>query len=337
MDIYKSYTDNIRAAITNDSKRSKSNLNFSGPSAYSNDLQKAELRTRLLNETRQAGPLRSLQDIVDELGLQPNFNQKLGLHPDFAHLKNTGNIEKHYVHSMFIDIKRSTNLFKRYEPETVLIITNTIQRAAIHTCVIFGGYIQRLHGDGMFVYFGGKNQEPSEAAKRCLTAASMFSYFVKNDLRNIFSEQGIEAIFTRIGVDHGENHDVVWAMAGISEISEITTCSLHTSLAAKMQTHAESNGIVVGDNVKKLVPSNLYRPVCQRTGQEKDRYIFTIPEEGFYYTQYDYDWMGHLKQLEYITTNPLQGSINLKRRDSANLKQSANLAPIAALSKPYLK
>lgn len=336
MDLYKSYIDNIRSAIGNDRRSGHTNLSLSDTSGVSNDIRKAELRTRLLNETRQSKPLISLQNIVDQLGLHPDFNQQLGLHPDFAHLKNTGNIEKHYIQSMFIDIKRSTSLFKRYEPETVLVITNTIQRAAIHTCIIFGGYIQRLHGDGMFVYFGGKNQDRIDAAKRCLTAASMFSYFVKNDLKNLFTEQGIEAIFTRIGIDHGDDKDVVWAMAGMDEISEVTTCSLHTSLAAKMQVHAESNGIVVGDNIKVLFPSQFYSTVARRTGLDKDRYIFTIPEEGIYYTQYDFDWMSYLKSLDYIATNPLYSTISLKQRSSEHLvKSTAGLYDVAAKSQPY--
>ena len=337
MDIYQSYVDNIKSAIAND--RKSGNINLSDFSGARNDFQKAETRTRLLSETKQVTPLRSLQSIVNELGLHPNFNQQLGLHPDFASLKGTDNIEKHYIHSMFIDIKGSTSLFRRYEPETVLVITNTIQRAAIHTCMIFDGYIQRLHGDGMFVYFGGKNQDRAESAKRCLTAASLFTYFVKNDLKDLFSEQGIETIFTRIGIDYGKDEDVVWAMAGMAEISEVTTCSLHTSLAAKMQMHAISNGIVVGDNIKSLVPSTFYSPVCNRPGKENNRYIFTIPEESFYYTQYDFDWMGHLKSLDYITTNQLYGTINLKRRVPNIIfpRQSDNLKPIAAQSSPYLK
>ncbi|MDB5129814.1 adenylate/guanylate cyclase domain-containing protein [Mucilaginibacter sp.] len=340
MDIYSSYADNIRSAIANDRKSGNINLsNFSGIAGVRNDFQKAETRTRLLSETQQVRPLSSLQNIVNELGLHPNFNQQLGLHPDFAHLKNTGNIEKHYIHSMFIDIKGSTHLFKRYEPETVLVITNTIQRAAIHTCMIFDGYIQRLHGDGMFVYFGGKSQDPAEAAKRCLTAASLFTYFVKNDLKEIFTEQGIETIFTRIGIDYGKTADVVWAMAGMAEISEVTTCSLHTSLAAKMQMHAESNGVVVGDNIKTLVPTPFYSPVCGRPGKENNRYIFTIPEENFYYTQHDFNWLGHLKSLDYISTNPMLGTINLKRRGQEInvLRYTDNLKPIAVQSKPYLQ
>jgi adenylate cyclase len=332
MDIYKSYTENIRSAINNDHKRETINLSYSA----TDKLRSTEVRTRLLDETRKTAPLSSLQSIADELGLRPDFTQKLGAHPDFSHLKDSGNIEKHYIHSMFIDIKGSTNLFRRYEPETVLIITNTIQRAAIHTCVMFGGYIQRLHGDGMFVYFGGRNETRAESAARCLTAASLFTYFVKNDLRELFSEQGIETIFTRIGIDSGENHEVVWAMAGIAEMSEITTCSLHTSLAAKMQNYAASNGIVAGANIRNLTKGEFFTPVCQRTGLEKDRYIFTIPEEKFYYTQYDFDWLSHLKSLEYITTNATNGSINIKRKAAGTLG-TAGLYNVAAKSQPYSK
>jgi adenylate cyclase len=337
MDIYKNYADNIRSAIATDSKSRDVNLGFSG---IENRFEKAQKRTRLLSETRQSTPLNSLQDIVKELGLHPDYNKQLGLHPDFAHLKNTSEMEKHYIHSMFIDIKGSTHLFRRYEPETVFIITNTIQRAAIHTCLIYNGYIQRLHGDGMFVYFGGKNQDPAEAAHRCLTAASLFTYFVTNDIKNIFAEQNIEPIYTRIGIDYGKDEDVVWAMAGFGEISEIATCSLHTSLAAKMQVHAESNGIVVGDFIKTLVPGEHYSPVCKRDGKdEKDRYIFTNPKDNFYYTQYDFNWMNHLKSLDYIATNPYGNTIGLKRRSSsiAIPRQPELIKPIASQSNPYLQ
>src|SRR5690606_32115194 len=102
-------------------------------------------------------------------------------------------------------------------------------------------------------------------------------------LKSLFLEQGIENIYTRIGIDLGYDRDVVWGMAGIGEISEVTTCSLHTSLASKMQSKAVSNGVVIGDHIKKESPllSEFFTPVCARTGSESDRYIFRIPDESF--------------------------------------------------------
>lgn len=326
MEIYKDYLGKIEKAMSGGLRGQVSNFN---------GLQKANDSIAFLNEAKETKPLTSLQNLASELGVSPNYENKLGEHPDFKGLKNTGNIEKHSILSMFIDIKGSTNLFKRYSPETVLIINNTIQRAAIHTCIIFGGYVQRLHGDGLFVYFGGKNQDETESIDRALTAASMFSYFVKNDLKKLFNEHGVETIFTRIGLDFGEADDVVWSMVGIGEISEITTCSLHTSLASKMQSVAESNGIVVGDNIKTKVDFDFFTSVTKRTNSENDRYAFQIPDEGFRYSQYDFDWIKFLKVKSFIVTD-LNGNLQFKQKNTlSNQRILNNLKPIAIKNTPY--
>lgn len=337
MKIYDDYLSTIKTAISADKKyRSK----FSAFSANDSSIQKSVSYATLNESVPQKRLLPSLSALANELGLVPNFDQQLGLHPDFAHLKGTNNTENHYIVSAFIDIKGSTNLFSRYEPETVLIINTTIQRAAIHTCLIFGGYIHRLQGDGLFVYFGGKGIDKGIATLRALQSASVFTYFVKYDLKNLFLEQGIDKIFTRIGIDLGNNEDVLWSMAGIGEISEVTTCSLHTSLASKMQASAESNGIVVGDNVKNNIGlqfHNLVQPVSKRTGKESDRYIFQIQDENFNYTQYDLDWLNFLKKQDFIITN-LQGDINLKQKiDIPATRSIEDLKPLAVVNKPYCK
>jgi adenylate cyclase len=334
MHIYDDYLKPIRAAMVADPKSGNLYENLS----YS---ERSHLKGMDLKAFNQQVPekrlLPNLADFARELGLTPNFDQSLGLHPDFANLKHSEHLEDHYIVSMFVDIKGSTNLFKKYLPRTVWIITNTIQRAAIHTCLIFGGYVHRLQGDGLFVYFGGKNMTPKLAVERALQFSSVFTYFVKEDLKKLFNEQGIENIYTRIGIDLGYDRDVIWGMAGIGEISEVTTCSLHTSLASKMQSSAVSNGIVIGDYVKNESPAlaEFYIPVCHRTKSENDRYIFQIPEERFNYTQYDFNWLSFLKRQDFIATD-LSGGLQLKQKAVVIPNRNiANLAPIAATSKPY--
>ena len=330
MDIYKDYITTIRSAITEDQKERK---RFAKSQGLEYDLQKSYDLGGFLDEAKENKPLPSLQSFASELGLSPQYNQGLGAHPDFSYLKHSDKIEKHFIVSVFVDIKGSTNLFRRYDPETVFIITNTIQRAAIHTSLIFGGYIHRLQGDGLFIYFGGKGIQQKNAVDDALKASSVFSYFIKNDLKELFNEQGIEDIYTRIGIDLGEKDDVVWAMAGMGEISEITTCSLHTSLASKMQGFAQSNGIVVGDNIKNYTNDSFLTTVSKRTGKESDRYIFQIQSENFNYTQYDFDWYRFLKQLDFVVTD-LSGKMHLKRKSNI-LQNSENIKPIAIRNKPY--
>ena len=330
MEIFKDYLTTIKSAMNADTKSTRQFSSFH----EEDELKKGHSIKAFLNESIETKPLPSLLSFATEQGLKTDYSQSLGEHPDFSYLKHSGKIEKHFIVSMFIDIKGSTNLFKRYSPETVFVITNTIQRAAIHTGLIFGGYIQRLHGDGLFVYFGGKNITSSLATTNALKAASVFTQFVKNDLKNLFNEQGVETKFTRIGIDMGEDEDVVWAMAGMGEISEITTCSLHTSLASKMQSNAESNGIVVGDNIKSNADIPFYSVVSKRTGDENDRYIFRIPDENFNYTQYDFQWLKYLKQLDFVVTD-LNGNLQFKRKLMMDNRKPKDILPIAQQSKPY--
>jgi class 3 adenylate cyclase len=334
MKIYNDYLSAIAEAMKTDPKSTALNESWrTKGQAFSKGMSYEELNKRIPRNQLQPG----LQTFAKELGFAPNFEQKLGLHPDFAHLKTSNGVERHYIVSMFVDIKGSTNLFRKYTPETVLVITNTIQRAAIHTCLVLGGYVHRLQGDGLFVYFGGKNITISEAVQRSLVFSSVFTYFVKTDLKNLFDEQGIDVIFTRIGIDLGYHDHVVWSLAGIGEISEVTTCSLHTSLASKMQSSAQSNGIVVGDHIVKEAQglTDHFTPVCKRTGNESDRYIYQIPDQKFNYTQYDFSWLSFLKKQAFVATD-LSGSIFLKQKPAA-MVSTASLGILASSSKPYNK
>jgi len=300
MKLYDNYIENIKTVISRDKilksrhidSFEKSIKGFSGTEG------------NILNERKlfSLKPLNSLEPLVQAVGKVSVEEQKLGEHPDFKHLKRTYGSEYHYITSAFIDIKNSTGLFRKYSPSNVMEITNTIQRAAIHTCVIFGGYIQRLQGDGVFVYFGGKGVPKKDSTICALSATSLFTYFVKNDLKKVFEQEGIEDIYTRIGIDFGDDHKVLWSVAGIGECSEVTTYSLHTSLASKMQGIANANGIVVGDNVKSvsLLDEVYFDWVKDSSGDIKKRYIFEDKENSVYYKALDFNWFRYLKSLPFI-------------------------------------
>jgi len=284
--------------------------------------------------TEWYNPEPSLLPLSDLLKIKPSATAKLGEHPDFAYLKGTTNTLRHYITSVFIDIKGSTNLYKMYDLETVHTITNTIQRAAIHTCLIFGAHIQRLQGDGVFVYFGGKGIDKKKSVEMALNATSLFTYFVKNDLRKLFEEEGVEDIFTRIGIDFGDDDKVLWANYGLGTCSELTTNSLHTSLASKMQSHATSNGIVIGDNVKALIalPEEYFSFVTDSTGKGTIRYIYTDQKNQFFYSQYRFDWLKYLKTLSFIKSND-DGSIYVFDPDKAERERQQKLKETADLIK----
>jgi class 3 adenylate cyclase len=340
--IYTDYTDRVKNIVAENRRRQdiiKGQTNLSDFSAHQvfNMVKKKELiqeQRAFSNKMHLSG--KPLGSILHNDALT---GAKLGLHPDFKHLKGTDDIEYHYIVSVFIDIQGSTRLHTRYGLEDTYRITNTIQSAAIHTCLALGGHVQRLQGDGVFAYFGGKSIDKKRATELAVTASSMFTYFVKNDLRNVFLEDGIENIGTRIGIDFGDDNDVLWANFGLSDVSELTTNSLHTSLASKMQSYAVKNGIVVGQHVKDRlkIDDSMYDLVRNSKGEVEARYIFEDPANNFRYTQYKFEWLKYLKSLPFIGTDD-EGNLYIideDQKEKDDLKKLRETASLIASGNAY--
>ncbi|HRO46767.1 adenylate/guanylate cyclase domain-containing protein [Agriterribacter sp.] len=292
--LYKNYVDDIAHYLR---QGKKDNLEKGFGYGQLNEKLASHPKMLWSDKTKNEANFRSLGALNTVTGLNAKYEEKLGAHPGFSHLKTTNGSEYHYIVSMFADVRNSTGLFKKYDPDVVANICRTIQLAAIHTCWYFDGYVHRLQGDGLMVYFGGKGTTKQKAVDNALMAASFISYFVKNDLRNLFEEQGVNRIYTRIGIDFGDDKDTLWHNAGIGECSEVTTTSLHTSLACKMQAQAESNGVVVGDNILSYKSTHkdyfVYKKY-KKNGDEQP-YVYEIPDEGFRYKQHDFSWEKYLK------------------------------------------
>lgn len=139
-----------------------------------------------MNASVALEPKTGLETLAKLLGIREIMKPILGDHPDFKHLRLTGGFDYHYIVSMFIDVKGSTNFHKKYSLEQIAVIIQTIVTAATHTCALFGGHIQRLQYDGVFCYFGGKTVPKDEAVKSAMNAATFFSYFIKYELKEIF-------------------------------------------------------------------------------------------------------------------------------------------------------
>lgn len=329
--LYSNYTERLKNIVSESKARKelkKGFSNFSGPENRLDKKKDLVLEQRNFSNKLQlkSEPLNTI------LELQPVANAELGHHPDFKHLKNTDKTELHYIISVFIDIHGSTNLHKEYDLDEIYAITNTIQSAAIQTCIALGGHVQRLEGDGVFAYFGGKTIGKNKAVEMAVTACSMFTYFVKNDLKEIFYHDGIEDINTRIGIDFGDDKDVLWANFGIFNISELTTLSLHTSLAKKMQVFAESNGLVVGQYIKDRLQTTeeIFDLVRNAKGEVTKRYIFENPSANFRYTQYRLDWYKFLKSLPFITADS-NGKLSIRTKEMQEQDRLASLRNTATL------
>ena len=338
--LYKNYVDDI-ANYLRQGKKESFQKGFNSARLGDTSIQKPNMVW--LDKTKNESNFRSLESLNSITGVSAKYEEKLGAHPSFSHLKGTKESEYHYIVSMFIDVKNSTGLFKKYEPDIVANICRTIQLAAIHTCWHFDGYIQRLQGDGLMVYFGGRGISKQTSVENALMAASFISYFVKNDLKDLFEEQGVNRIYTRIGVDFGDEKHTLWHNAGIGECSEVTTTSLHTSLACKMQAQADNNGIVVGDGILpfKHKDDTIFKYKKYKKDGDEYPYVFEIPDDSFRYKQYDFNWEKYLKNHPLIEEDA-DGNITFKGKTinpiNPHIQQNIDyLQQNATNYKPYLK
>ena len=286
MGIFDPYKSVIRKAVENDKLFEKVQLSQSGSAKSINESIK-NLRAELPSLEYYNATIKSSNGITGSSSVAGFPN--LGDHPDFSYLRGTDESVGHWIITGFIDVKGSTRLFNKFSKETVRLITESIIRAAIFAVNDCKGYVHRIQGDGLMVYFGGKGIDKKLAVEDALKAFSMITHFVKNDLKEFFEENGIRDIHTRSALDLGHDNQVVWHYSGIGSAGEVTTCSLYTSLVPKMQANANQDSIIVGENLyNQMNSSTLF---SKRTNE-----IWTF-DDGRIYNQYDFHWSKYLVKI----------------------------------------
>lgn len=238
----------------------------------------------------------------------------IGTHPDFKNLA-FDQFEKHYCVSMFVDIKGSTKLSLKHPLEEVRLIKDSLLTLCIHVANFFGGHIHRLQGDAAFIQFVRRGLHPNDAIINALNAGTVLCQFVSNDLSTLFEDKDLNPIKIRVGIDYGSADQVLWSHYGIPGCNELTTTSLHTDLAAKLQAKAANNSIRIGKNLVTALDLPLeyfYTPTQKVDGKDvPDYYILQAP--GFTYNQYVFDWEKYLNSFDFIT-KASNGSLEITPR-----------------------
>lgn len=242
-------------------------------------------------------------------------NVNIGNHPDFKFLEGNQTIKHHCV-SMFVDIKGSTRLQLKYSLEEVRMIKNTLLTLCINVVSHFGGHVHRLQGDAAFVQFVRKDSNPNESVINALNAGSVICQVVSEDLSSAFESYGLDPIKIRVGIDYGSDEEVMWSRYGIANCDELTTTSIHTDLAAKLQHKASVNSIRIGKNLVDTIEMKedyISTPKILKNGEYvEDRYIIQSPD--FNYRQFDFNWKKYLNSFSFYKQN---GSGKLEIVDNA--------------------
>jgi class 3 adenylate cyclase len=239
----------------------------------------------------------------------------IGNHPDFKYLKEN-QVLKHHCVSMFIDIKGSTKLALKYSLEEVRLIKDTLLTLCINVASHFGGHVHRLQGDAAFVQFVRKDSNPNDSIINALNAASVLCQAVSEDLSSAFVSYGLDPIKIRVGIDYGSDSQVMWSYYGIANCNELTTTSLHTDLAAKLQHKASVNSIRIGKNLVDAIEMKedyITTPKVNKEGTYIDDY-YIIQSANFNYRQFDFDWKKYLNNFSFYKRNS-SGKLEISEND----------------------
>jgi class 3 adenylate cyclase/predicted ATPase len=151
--------------------------------------------------------------------------------------------ERRQVTVMFADLVGSTALSTRMDPEDLREVISAYRRCVAETVRQLGGFVSQYLGDGVLIFFGYP-QAHEDDAERAVRAALQLVAAV-GDLKTH------ALLRTRVGIATGLV--VVGEMSDAGGIRERGIVGETPNLAARLQSIAEPNQVVIADNTRRLL------------------------------------------------------------------------------------
>jgi class 3 adenylate cyclase len=149
---------------------------------------------------------------------------------------------------MFSDLVGSTALSARMDPEDLREVISAYQKCVAAAVERFGGFVAKYMGDGVLVYFAYP-QAHEDDAERAVRAGLQLVTAV-GDLKT-----NRAALQTRVGIATGLV--VVGDVIGSGEAQERGIVGETPNLAARLQSTAEPNTVVIAESTRSLL-GNLF-------------------------------------------------------------------------------
>jgi len=160
---------------------------------------------------------------------------------------DTSSAERRQLTIMFCDVVGSTELATRLDPEDLREVIGAYHRCAANVLTRFGGFVAKYMGDGILAYFGypEAHEDDDERAVRASLA-------IIDAVGQLALPRRLEL---RIGIATGLV--VVGDLTGSGAAQERGVLGETPNLAARLQSVAPPNGIVIADATRRQV-GNLF-------------------------------------------------------------------------------
>ena len=157
----------------------------------------------------------------------------------------TAEAERRQLTVMFCDLVGSTPLSTRFDPEDLREIVGAYHRCVTGTVVRFGGFVAKYMGDGVLVYFGYPQAHEHDAERAVRAALEAIAAIGALKLS--------EPLQARIGIATGLV--VVGDLIGSGEAQERGIVGETPNVAARLQSLAEPNAVVIAESTRRLLGS----------------------------------------------------------------------------------
>jgi class 3 adenylate cyclase/tetratricopeptide (TPR) repeat protein len=156
--------------------------------------------------------------------------------------------ERRQITVIFCDLVGSTQLSEKFDPEDLQVLIDAYRDVCTTAIKRYQGHVARYFGDGVMAFFGWPRAHEDDAIRAIHAALEILSAVPKIP--------GEVTLASRIGISSGPV--VVGEIAGSSAMSTdwMDAVGETPNIAARLQTLATPNNLVISESTKRLVSSS---------------------------------------------------------------------------------
>ncbi len=159
--------------------------------------------------------------------------------------------ERKLITALFTDIVGSTSLAEQLDPEEWREIVTSAHQRVGEAVYRYEGTIAQLLGDGVLAFFGAPLAHEDDA-ERAIRAALDILTAIRAYGNEVVLSGRVPTFQMRVGLNSGP---VVVGQIGTDLHMEYTAIGDTVNLAARMQTAADPDSILISDNTHRLAAS----------------------------------------------------------------------------------
>ena len=185
---------------------------------------------------------------------------------------------------LYVDLVGSTSMMLELPEEKIATIISSFAQEMANVIRQHNGYVLKFVGDAVIGYFVAEQDSLIKADTAVDTAKSMITAIEKG-INPILNQYDYPDLMVKIGIDFGNN--LVVRYGGDKEKSPVDLMGPAMNIAAKIQSLARPNQILIGDDVyTRLHPST--QKTFERVVWKDDEWKYRSRVTGEIYQVYEY-------------------------------------------------